>query len=296
MQANKSSQAALPEESELTAQKPELMSRGATAKIPPISKKDQPKFLTQARKQELAAAFLKLGASYDRLRPDYPAATIKQLIQASDLLSSDFVTDLGAGTGKLSLALAEYGFRVKAVDPSEKMLAQISHPLVQPIVARAEETSIASQSQKLVVAAQAWHWFDVAEAGLEVQRILKPGGYLALIWNNLDVSKPFVHRYSRIAHSADVLKADHNPLIPKAFELVSKHIHHWEDIRAVEDFIYLALTRSYGATAKAEEQERIINNLKWYFYEHLGYREHSELAMPYRTDLYLYQLKSSKSA
>lgn len=267
---------------------------------PPISKKHQPKFLTPERKAQLAEAFLKLGPSYDQLRPGYPAAILQHLLQTCQLAGIEAhgveIADLGAGTGKLSRALAEFGFTVNAVDPSAKMLAQIPpHPKLKPIQASAEQSTLPAASQHLVTAAQAWHWFDPAAVNTEVLRILRPGGYLALLWNNLDVSIPWVHRYSRIAHAGDVLKADHNPLVEPRLMKISQHIHHWEDEREIEDFVQLALTRSHGATASKQRQAKILDNLRWYLYEHLGHPPNSTLKMPYRTDLYIYQLTETSA-
>ena len=105
--------------------------------IPPISARDEPRFGSAERKRTLASAFAGQGADYDRLRPGYPDAVLDAMLAP---LAGSAPTlraiDLGAGTGKLSSALAERGLEVTAVDTSEAMLE----------VARASGRTIAAGS------------------------------------------------------------------------------------------------------------------------------------------------------
>ena len=170
--------------------------------IPPISARDEPRFGSAERKRTLASAFAGQGADYDRLRPGYPDAVLDAMLAP---LAGSAPTlraiDLGAGTGKLSGALAERGLEVTAVDTSEAMLevarargGTITAGSLATRLARAEETGLPAASAELVTVAQAWHWFDAEEASAEVARLLAPGGVLALVWNMLDVTIPWVHR------------------------------------------------------------------------------------------------------
>ncbi|SHX14712.1 type 11 methyltransferase [Mycobacteroides abscessus subsp. abscessus] len=273
--------------------------RSVPGPIPNISGRDEPRYGSRERKEELAKGFLGEGAGYDELRPGYPAGVLDMMLAAVGTAARSRVVDLGAGTGKLALALADRGCRVTALDTSASMLEVAREKAVttdakgrlEVRVAQAEATTLPPHSADLVTAAQAWHWFERDAVSAEVQRILAPGGVLALVWNTLDVSVPWVHRYSRIAHAGDVQREGFLPDVGEGLELVTRYVEHWTDARPTWDFVHLATTRSYYLTAAEKTRAKVLENLDWYFHEHLGYEAGSAVAMPYRTDLFLYRVE-----
>ena len=266
--------------------------------IPPISARDEPRFGSAERKRTLAGAFAGQGADYDRLRPGYPDAVLDAMLAP---LAGSAPTlraiDLGAGTGKLSSALAERGLEVTAVDTSEAMLEvarargrTIAAGSLSTHLARAEETGLPAASAELVTVAQAWHWFDAEEASAEVARLLAPGGVLALVWNMLDVTIPWVHRLSRIMHAGDIHREDFAPTVGPELELTDRRAITWEDPMPTQDVIDLARTRSYVITAPEERRQKVLSNLDWYVHDHLGHARGARVGVPYRTDLFLYRV------
>lgn len=273
--------------------------------VPPVSRRSSPRFASRERRRELGAAFAEQGEEYDRLRPGYPQEAIEAILAGPGPSVGEAV-DLGAGTGKLSLALAERGIRVTALDPSSRMLAALEHraaersapggPLPLAIrVGSAEATGLRAASTDLVSAAQAWHWFDTDAASAEADRILRPGGRLALIWNSLDVSVPWVHRYARILHAGDVMKDDFTPPVAPRFRLIRRRVHRWEDPRTPRELIDLARTRSYVVAARPEQRSRVLANLDWYVHEHLGHADGDVVGLPYRTDVFVLARTSEAS-
>ena len=266
--------------------------------IPPISARDEPRFGSAERKRTLASAFAGQGADYDRLRPGYPDAVLDAML--APLAGSDpplRAIDLGAGTGKLSGALAERGLEVTAVDTSAAMLevarargGTITAGSLATRLARAEETGLPAASAELVTVAQAWHWFDAEEASAEVARLLAPGGVLALVWNMLDVTIPWVHRLSRIMHAGDIHREDFAPTVGPELELTDRRAITWEDPMPTQDVIDLARTRSYVITAPEERRQKVLSNLDWYLHDHLGHARGARVGVPYRTDLFLYRV------
>ena len=267
--------------------------------IPPISARDEPRFGSAERKRTLASAFAGQGADYDRLRPGYPDAVLDAMLAP---LAGSAPTlraiDLGAGTGKLSGALAERGLEVTAVDTSEAMLevarargGTITAGSLATRLARAEETGLPAASAELVTVAQAWHWFDAEEASAEVARLLAPGGVLALVWNMLDVTIPWVHRLSRIMHAGDIHREDFAPTVGPELELTDRRAITWEDPMPTQDVIDLARTRSYVITAPEERRQKVLSNLDWYLHDHLGHARGASVGVPYRTDLFLYRVE-----
>jgi SAM-dependent methyltransferase len=271
--------------------------RVADGAIPSLSARDTPRFRSREDREHLASAFQGEGDEYDRLRPGYPDAVVGRIVDAAGTAARASArrplgaVDLGAGTGKLSLLLADRGLDVTAVDPSSAMLEVAARGSVglRTQVGTAEATGLPDVCADVVTVAQAWHWFDTDAACAEIARILRAGGLLALVWNSLDVQIPWVHRLSRIMHAGDVHKDDFVPPMAPSFTLEQRVVERWEQMMPTHDLIDLARTRSYMLTAPPQRREKVLANLDWYVHEHLGHVPGSTVGLPYRTDLFLFR-------
>ncbi|WP_457962878.1 methyltransferase domain-containing protein [Arthrobacter sp. D1-29] len=237
--------------------------------------------LDHGRRRELGQSFQDGGEHYQRVRPGYPADSADWLVPAG---ARDAV-DVGAGTGKFTALLLERGLAVSAVDPSADMLKQlgIHYPQVTARQGTAEATGLASGSFDVVSVAQAWHWCDPLQASTELARILRPGGTLGLIWNQLDTSVPWVHRLSRIMHAGDVYKPGFRPVVGPEFQGLESHVTRWEDRLSTADIIELAKSRSYFLRAGEATRTKVLANLDWYLHQHLDHAAGAELGLPYLT-------------
>jgi SAM-dependent methyltransferase len=120
------------------------------------------------------------ASAYSTYRPGYPAALATWLAAAAP--DRSLAVDVGCGSGQLSTLVAEHFAQVVALDPSAEQIANaLPHPKVDYRVAPAEQTGIADGSADMLTAAQAAHWFDLPAFFAEAQRILKPGGLIALV-------------------------------------------------------------------------------------------------------------------
>jgi SAM-dependent methyltransferase len=139
--------------------------------------------------------------NYAKFRPTYPSAVIDILNADCGLMPDSVVADVGSGTGILSKMLLENGNTVFGIEPNELMRLYAERTLWRfnnflSVNATAEDTTMHSRSMDLVVAAQAFHWFDRAKAKREFARIVKPRGWVVLIWNERRVdSTPFLRDY-----------------------------------------------------------------------------------------------------
>jgi SAM-dependent methyltransferase len=134
----------------------------------------------------------RVAGEYEHGRPGYAPDAVARIVHEFSLGPTSSVLDLGAGTGKLTRMLAEGGLQVTALDPSREMLARlrIAVPTACAIEATAESIPLPAGAVDAVTAAQAFHWFDATTALTEIHRVLRPGGGVALVWNQRDERDP----------------------------------------------------------------------------------------------------------
>jgi len=145
--------------------------------------------------------------NYVRYRPGYPSEVLEALRHECGLLPEHTVADIASGTGIFTRLLLANGNRVFAVEPNAEMraasaLLKESFPNLTFVTGTAEETTLPAASVDFVTAAQAAHWFHPQQARTEFKRILKPGGWCVLLWNERLVSgTPFLEDYEKLLHT-----------------------------------------------------------------------------------------------
>jgi ubiquinone/menaquinone biosynthesis C-methylase UbiE len=143
-------------------------------------------------------------ANYVLYRPGYPPEALQALEDECGLAPSHVVADIASGTGIWTRVLLENGNPVFGVEPNAEMRAAGERLLAEfskftSINGTAEATTLPDHSVDFVTAAQAAHWFDRKRARSEFVRILKPGGWLALLWNErVTDSTPFLRDYEAL--------------------------------------------------------------------------------------------------
>lgn len=149
---------------------------------------------------EVAARGFRSADAYERVRPEYPAVAVDLLVTALSVARGTTVVDLGAGTGKLTRALVPTGARLVGVEPLAAMRAELARavPAAYAVGGTAEAIPLGTGAADAVVAAQAFHWFSDEGALAEIHRVLRPGGGLGLVWNELVWTVPWVAELERI--------------------------------------------------------------------------------------------------
>lgn len=167
--------------------------------------------------QDSTVRFSSRVEDYVKYRPSYPPQVIELLRSRCGLGPGVPVADLGSGTGILTVLLLDAGARVFAVEPNADMRAAAerllgTHPAFVSVAGTGEATGLEAGSVALLVAAQAFHWFDPERARIEARRILQPQGWAAFIWNEHPEAS--------------------TPLLADYHELLKRHAPEYEQVRS----------------------------------------------------------------
>jgi len=128
-------------------------------------------------------------ADYVRYRPGYPPAVLDVLRAECGLRPGQVVADVGSGTGLLGELFLKNGDRVYGVEPNAEMRRAAEQYLASydgfsSIEGSAESTTLGDSTVDFVTAGQAFHWFEPNAARSEFIRILRPGGWALIAWND----------------------------------------------------------------------------------------------------------------
>ncbi|MBX9947933.1 MAG: methyltransferase domain-containing protein [Candidatus Obscuribacterales bacterium] len=241
--------------------------------------------------------FTGLADIYAKARPTYPDAAIDYVLDICNLSAGSELADIGCGTGISSQLFTERGLHVIGVEPNFDMRQKAGElvGLVKPGTLRlvdgtAENTTLADSSVQAVVCAQAFHWFKPELALLEFQRILKPGGWTVLFWNERDESDQFTRAYGdafRKLTEIDAIEGKHGasgmPLLTSEY-FCKGELTHFENEQVLdrESLILRAFSASY-----APKETGIANRLK----EMLNtaferFQKNSEVSLKYTVAVY----------
>jgi SAM-dependent methyltransferase len=128
-------------------------------------------------------------ADYIRYRPSYPPALLDLLAKECPLRREHVIADIGSGTGLLSKLFLDHGNRLYGVEPNAEMRAGGEEFLrgynnFTSVNGSAEATTLPNANMDFITVGQAFHWFDVPAAEREFRRILKPGGWVVVVWQD----------------------------------------------------------------------------------------------------------------
>lgn len=197
--------------------------------------------------------------AYVRGRPSYPPAIVEHLEHSGALAAGQTVVDIGVGTGLSAEPFVRRGYTVIGVEPNGAMRAAGDQQLrayanYRSVAGTAEGTSLGRATADLVIAGQAFHWFDVPRAAQEARRILRPDGWAALIWNDRQsTGSAFLAGYEALlrTHGIDYAKLIHRHVDDKAiaqfFAPVHAEVATFDNPRELEreDLLALAGSASY---------------------------------------------------
>jgi len=140
---------------------------------------------------------------YARYRPGYPEEVLRILREEAFLTPISIIADVGSGTGISSELFLKYGNTVYGVEPNPEMRRTAesllrNYPRFHSVPGTAEDTTLQTEGVDFVIAGQAFHWFQVERSRQEFARILRPKGWLVLLWNSRRLSTPFLQAYEAL--------------------------------------------------------------------------------------------------
>ncbi|MFL5752382.1 MAG: class I SAM-dependent methyltransferase [Bacteroidia bacterium] len=236
--------------------------------------------------------------NYVKYRPHYPEEIIAFLQSENVLKDNDRIADIGSGTGISCELFLNKGFTVFGIEPNAEMREAAEKILssnrgFKSINGTAEHTTLENNSVELVVAGQAFHWFDREKSKKEFRRILKPRGNVVLMWNDRRTDRTdFLKVYEDFLHTCgtDYAKVNHkNVQDEKIFDewfgkgnYKSKSFYNFQDF----DFEGLkgrVLSSSYMPAEGHVNYDFMIYCLKKIF---LRYQEKGKVRFEYDTRIY----------
>lgn len=190
------------------------------------------------------------------------------------------MADVGSGTGLSARLFLEAGHTVHAVEPNAGMRAAAEARLgsragFRSVAGSAEATTLPDASIDLVVAGQAFHWFDIPAARCEFQRILR-GDYAALLYNTRRTEgTPFLEGFEALLqrHGTDYDRVRHDRRTRRAAARFyagghGRRVLENEQVLDLEGLIGRTLSCSYVPAEGDPGREELLEALRGLFERH----------------------------
>jgi len=238
--------------------------------------------------------------NYVRYRPGYPPEVVDALRRECGLTADCVVADIASGTGIWTRMLLENGNPVYGVEPNadmrqagEGLLAGFAN--FTSVAGTAEATTLADGSVHFVTAAQAAHWFDRMRTRKEFVRILKPSGWLVLIWNEREIdSTPFLRDYEQLLleYGTDYQDVRHERTADAVNEFFDPLPYQERTFAMRQEFDYAGLegrllSSSYAPGPGHPKHEPMLAGLKRIFDK---YASTGRVSVDYKTRVYFGRL------
>jgi len=218
----------------------------------------------------LGTAFNATGQGYSAHRPGYPIEAAAWLTGDDPSGSPRDVLDLAAGSGQLSVELQFLGHRVVAVEPSPSMLDELQRGCdVVGVRSLAEQLPFRSDVFDAVTVATSFHWFNASRALPEIARVLRPGGWLGLVWNTREADSEWSRSLDELLRSVQppaldcdwgtgsVEHVSHSTFFG---ELEYAEFRHTQSLSR-ESVVGLVASRSYVIALAAGQRQRLLNEV-----------------------------------
>lgn len=234
---------------------------------------------------------------YIKYRPHYSPDVVAALRQACGLKPEHIVVDVGCGTGLLAEIFLENGNCVTGIEPNPEMRQAGEQYLARfqrfrMVAGSAEEMTLPAGFADFVVAGQAFHWFRPEPTRREFTRIVKPEGWVVLIWHDRDMeSTLFLRAYEDFLrrHATDYHVVAHHKVAnygalqafysPNPMQVITQRTHQQFDLDGLRGRL---LSSSY-APREGAAGEAMLRELPELFTK---YATNEQVVLEYETKIY----------
>jgi SAM-dependent methyltransferase len=249
---------------------------------------------------------------YDEVRPGYPEELFDDVVSLSGIPPGGRVLEIGCGTSQATLPFARRGFRVLCVELGENLAAVAlrnlaSYPRAEVLTADFGEVQLPEGAFDLAISATAFHWLDPAVAYPKVARALRPGGTIALFWNEhvfSEASGGFFEAAQEVyeRETPEIVGPDDHKGLPRPHELpdrtaeiessglfggVVRRDYAWDEPYDAEGYLRVLSTYSGHIALDPASRERLFRGLRGLIEEEHGGR----IVKGYATTLYVARRK-----
>lgn len=237
---------------------------------------------------------------YVKYRPHYPIEMISYLEQQSVLQPGMLLADIGSGTGISAELFLQKGYTVLGVEPNKEMREKSEellkdYPAFNAVDGTAEHTTLEKHCIDVIIAGQAFHWFNPETTRAEFQRILKKEGYVVLVWNERMTGSPFEKAYEQlIEHYGNqykevnhrnidiaVIEKFYHPSAVTLTEFANKQVFDYQGLEG------RLLSSSYMPSREGERYPALAADLKQLFEQ---FQIDGHITIHYTTRMYWGQL------
>jgi SAM-dependent methyltransferase len=229
--------------------------------------------------------------NYIKYRPHYPTEIINFLTKHKILNNSSTIADIGSGTGILSELFLKNGNKVFGIEPNKDMreageLLLKKYSNFVSLDGSAESTKLKKNFIDLIIAGQSFHWFELNETKREFKRILKPNGYVVLVWNSRKKNMVgFPNDYEKLImkYGTDVKEVRKSEKKVDAFFNYEKiFFYNYQELN-YEGLKGRLLSTSYIPLDENENYRDMISELEKIFKK---YQRKGKIKVEYDTELY----------
>jgi SAM-dependent methyltransferase len=243
--------------------------------------------LVAGDRDRLRTTFDGAARLYDEVRPGYPEELFDDVVSLSGIPPGGRVLEIGCGTGQATLPFARRGFRILCVELGENLAAGArrnlaSYPRAEVLTADFEEVPLPEGAFDLAISATAFHWLDPTVAYPKVVRALRPGGTIALFWNehvHSEASGGFFEAAQEVyeRETPEIVKPDDHKGLPQPHELpdrtteieasglfdgVIRRDYRWDEPYDAEGYLRALSTYSGHMALDPTSRERLFRGLR----------------------------------
>jgi ubiquinone/menaquinone biosynthesis C-methylase UbiE len=240
--------------------------------------------------------------NYVRYRPRYPRQIIENLRTECGLNPGSVIADVGSGTGMFSELFLANGNRVYGIEPNREMREAAERLLKAQagfvsVAGSAEATTLPDSGVYFVTAGQAFHWFERARCRIEFARILRPGGWVVLAWNDRRTeSTPFLRAYEQLLleYATDYKEVNHKRMDDSVLGEFFQTAPARRSFPSYQQFDFESLkgrllSSSYAPEAGQPRHPEMLNALEKVFAEH---QRGGQVTFEYDTLVYFARLNA----